>query len=166
MGWLVLLEPQDFSLETVEEYGDSLQVLYSSKPIDSAIEKLRERSTLCEQLDGESWVQGKEQFEKFLAAHRGRFVHVGYAGLMDDESPAIGQRQFYIERINNIKLPVTTERKTLFGKKKEILAEHWELLVPADYKPGVVLPCWAWFGSPPGNRKTGCSQGSTNEVPN
>lgn len=153
LGWLALFEPQDFSLETVEEDGDSFQVLYSSKPVESAIRNLRDRSAVCEQLDGESWANGKEQFEEFLAAHRGRFVHVGYSGLMDDEFPAIEQRQLYIERINNIRLPVTTEKKTLLGKKKEILAEHWKLLVPADYKPGVVLPCWSWFGSPPGNRE-------------
>ena len=149
LGWLALFEPEDFSLETIEEDGDSYQVLYSSKPIDRAIKKLDERSSLCVQAGGKSWEQGKERFVSFLARHHAGFVHAGYSGLMDDEFPAIDQRQLYIERIKNIRLPVMIEKKTLFGKKKERLAEHWRLLVPADFKPGVVLPCWAWFGAPP-----------------
>lgn len=149
LGWLALFEPEDFSLETVEEECDSYQVLYSSSPVDRAIRRLHERSAICVQVGGRKWEQGKEKFVEFLATHQSKFVHVGYSGLMDDEFPAIDQRQLYIERIRNIRTPVLIEEKTLFGKTKMSLAEHWRLLVPADYKPDAALPCWAWFGAPP-----------------
>lgn len=149
LGWLALFDPHDFILETVEEDGDSYQILYSSKPIDQAIENLESRSVLCAQAGGASWAQGKREFVGFLTSHRSAFVHVGYSGLMDDNFPAIEQRQTYIEGIKNIKAPVMIEKKSLFGKKKTVLAEHWTMLVPGDFKPGLTLPCWSWFGAPP-----------------
>ena len=92
-------------------------------------------------------------FIEFLSQEGADFVHVGYSGLMDDNFPALDQREFYIESIKNINAPVMIEKRTLLGKKKTVLSDSWRMLVPADYKRGAVLPFWAWFGAPPGNRE-------------
>lgn len=98
LGWLALCEPEDFSLETVEEDEEVFQVLYSSKSIDKAVQCLEKRSPLCAEAGGESWTQGMRYFVAFLTQNDASFVHVGYNGLMDDDFPALDQRALYIER--------------------------------------------------------------------
>ena len=155
LGWLALYEPQDFKLETEfdEDLEEDFHVLYSTRPVGKAISLIQERSSNCEKLGGDSWTKGLDFFLTYLKTSNAEYVHVAYSGLADDEFPAFDQQEFYIAQINNMKFPSMDEKKSLFGGTKLKRNKNWEALLPEGYKPGKLLPYWAWFGAPPGTKE-------------
>ncbi len=52
--------------------------------------------------------------------------------------------------MNGFNQPVMKSKQTLFGRKL-VLHDTWKELIKygPDYKAGIQVPCWGWFGGPP-----------------
>ena len=156
LGWLALFEPHNFHIrDLVDEDGGPYSTLQLSNDLNTALSLLKKRTTLFSEAMGDNWDRCVDSFVNHLSHTEASYVHVDFSGLIDDEATAQLLREKNIAVVEKMLPPVMTEKKTIFGKKKNILSKNWKAILDftTDYKPNELFPCWTWFGIPPGDRE-------------